>query len=119
MVLLVAFVPEARSRSAPTTTCRTCRSQDGDGPPRSGCVVANAALTLGTELGRDDLTTVDWPASAVPEGAFDDTATLVGRGLIASVVRHEPILAGKLASKEAGSGLPPITPPASVPCPSG
>ncbi len=54
---------------------------------------------------------VDWPASSVPEGAFDDPSKLVGRGLIASVVRHEPILPGKLASKEAGSGLPPIIPP--------
>jgi pilus assembly protein CpaB len=35
---------------------------------------------------------------------------IVGRGLIASVVRHEPILPAKLASKEAGSGLPPIIP---------
>jgi pilus assembly protein CpaB len=47
----------------------------------------------------------------VPEGAFDDPAKLLGRGLVASVVRHEPILPGKLASKEAGSGLPPIIPP--------
>ena len=79
--------------------------------PTKRVVVANAALSLGTELGRDDLTTVDWPANAVPEGAFEDPATIVGRGLIDSVVRHEPILSGKLASKEAGSGLPPIIPP--------
>ena len=46
----------------------------------------------------------------MPEGAFEDPAALVGRGLIDSVVRHEPILPGKLASKEAGSGLPPIIP---------
>jgi pilus assembly protein CpaB len=79
--------------------------------PTKRVVVANAALSLGSELRRDDLTTVDWPASAAPEGTFEDPAALVGRGLIDSVVRHEPILAGKLASKEAGSGLPPIIPP--------
>jgi pilus assembly protein CpaB len=79
--------------------------------PTKRVVVANAELSLGTELGRDDLTTVDWPASSVPEGAFEDPAAIVGRGLIDSVVRHEPILSGKLASKEAGSGLPPIIPP--------
>src|SRR5688572_14898111 len=79
--------------------------------PTKRVVVANAALSLGSELGRDDLTTVDWPASSVPEGAFEDPAAIVGRGLIDSVVRHEPILSGKLASKEAGSGLPPIIPP--------
>jgi pilus assembly protein CpaB len=79
--------------------------------PTKRVVVANAALSLGSELRPDDLTTVEWPASAVPEGAFDDPKTIVGRGLIDSVVRHEPILPGKLASKEAGSGLPPIIPP--------
>jgi pilus assembly protein CpaB len=78
--------------------------------PTKRVVVANAALSLGSELRRDDITTVDWPASSVPEGAFEDPASLVGRGLIDSVVRHEPILPGKLASKEAGSGLPPIIP---------
>ena len=78
--------------------------------PTKRVVVANADLSLGSELRRDDLKAIDWPASAVPEGAFEDPAALLGRGLIASVVRNEPILPGKLASKEAGSGLPPIIP---------
>jgi len=78
--------------------------------PTKRVIVANADLSLGSELGRDDLKSVEWPASAVPEGAFEDPAALIGRGLIDSVVRHEPILPGKLASKEAGSGLPPIIP---------
>ena len=78
--------------------------------PTQRVVVANADLSLGSELRPDDLKSVDWPASAVPEGAFNDPAKLLGRGLIASVVRHEPILAGKLSSKEAGAGLPPIIP---------
>jgi pilus assembly protein CpaB len=78
--------------------------------PTKKVVVANADIALGSELRRDDLTTVEWPANAVPEGSFDDPASLVGRGLIDSVVRHEVLLTGKLASKEAGSGLPPIIP---------
>ena len=78
--------------------------------PTKRVVVANSDLTLGSELRRDDLKVIEWPASAAPEGAFEDPAGLLGRGLIASVVRHEPILPGKLASKEAGSGLPPIIP---------
>ncbi len=79
--------------------------------PTRRVVVANADLSLGSELRRDDLKTIDWPAGAVPEGAFEDPRRSLGRGLIASVVRNEPILPGKLASKEAGSGLPPIIPP--------
>jgi len=78
--------------------------------PTRRVVIANADLSLGSELRRDDLKAVDWPAGAVPEGAFEDPAALLGRGLISSVVRNEPILPGKLASKEAGSGLPPIIP---------
>jgi pilus assembly protein CpaB len=78
--------------------------------PTQRVVVANADLSLGSELRPDDLKSIEWPASAVPEGAFNDPAKLLGRGLIASVVRHEPILAGKLSSKEAGAGLPPIIP---------
>ena len=74
-------------------------------------VVANADLSLGSELRADDLKTIEWPAGAVPEGSFEDASMLLGRGLVASVVRHEPILTGKLSSKEAGSGLPPIIPP--------
>src|SRR5712691_9466485 len=76
--------------------------------PTRHVVVANADLSLGRALKREDLTTVDWPTSAVPEGAFEDPAAIVDRGLIISVVKHELILPAKLESKEAGSGLPPI-----------
>src|SRR5690349_13197973 len=79
--------------------------------PTKPVVVAGSDLSLGSELRRDDLTIVKWPASAVPEGAFSDVSQIVGRGLIVSVVRNEVILPAKLASKEAGSGLPPIIPP--------
>jgi pilus assembly protein CpaB len=79
--------------------------------PTTQVVVARGDLALGTELKQDDLVATEWPSSSVPEGSFKDPAEIVGRGLIASVVRHEPILPGKLASKGAGAGLPPIIPP--------
>jgi pilus assembly protein CpaB len=78
--------------------------------PTISVVVATGNLSLGAELHRDDLALVSWPSGSVPEGAFTDLNTVVGRGLIASVVKNELILPGKLASKEAGSGLPPIIP---------
>jgi len=78
--------------------------------PTRHVVVANADLSLGRQLRREDLTTVDWPVTAVPEGAFEDPAAIVDRGLIISVVKNEAILPAKLASKEAGAGLPPIIP---------
>jgi pilus assembly protein CpaB len=79
--------------------------------PTTRVVVANADLSLGRALRKEDMVAIEWPSSSVPDGAFDDPAAIVDRGLIVSVVRHEPILSAKLASKEAGSGLPPIIPP--------
>jgi pilus assembly protein CpaB len=78
--------------------------------PTRPVVVASSDLQLGAELRADDLQVVEWPANAVPEGAFSQQSELVGRGLIAPVVRFEPLLSSKVASKEAGSGLPPAIP---------
>ena len=73
-------------------------------------VVAAADLQLGTALKPEDLKVVQFPQSAAPEGAFTQTNELLGRGLIVPIVKNEPILGAKLASKEAGAGLPPVIP---------
>ena len=73
-------------------------------------VVASADLELGTALKKEDLKIVQFPQGAAPEGAFTQTNDLVGRGLIVPIVKNEPILGAKLASKEAGAGLPPVIP---------
>ena len=73
-------------------------------------VVAAADLQLGTALKKEDLRVVQFPQGAAPEGGFADTTELVGRGLIVPIVKNEPILGAKLASKEAGAGLPPVIP---------
>lgn len=78
--------------------------------PTTQVVVAGANLDVGAALRLEDLRTIQWPAASVPTGTFSKPEELVGRGLIAPVVEHEPILPGKLASKEAGAGLPPIIP---------
>jgi pilus assembly protein CpaB len=74
-------------------------------------VVAVANLDLGASLRREDVRTIDWPAESVPAGAFDNVQDVVGRGLIQPVVQNEAILPNKLASKEAGTGLPPVIRP--------
>lgn len=79
--------------------------------PTRHVVIARADLALGSELDADDVQAAEWPMGSIPEGAFENTTDVIGRGLISSVVKNEPILPGKLASKEAGSGLPPIIPP--------
>jgi pilus assembly protein CpaB len=73
-------------------------------------VVANADLSLGAELKPEDLKVSHFPDGQAPEGAFVRPEEIVGRGVIVSIVKNEPILPAKLASKEAGSGLPPVIP---------
>jgi pilus assembly protein CpaB len=74
-------------------------------------VVAAADLDIGAELAEKDVRIIEWPAGAVPKNVFSDPNEVIGRGLIVSVVENEPFLPMKLASKEAGSGLPPAIPP--------
>src|SRR3954469_17966223 len=78
--------------------------------PTQPVVVAAADLVLGTELKKDDLAVVNFPMGAAPEGSFSKPADILGRGLIVSMVKNEPVLGAKLASKEAGAGLPPVIP---------
>ena len=73
-------------------------------------VVAAADLQLGSELKKEDLTVVNFPAGQAPEGTFTQPSDVVGRGLIVPIVKNEPVLPSKLASKEAGAGLPPVIP---------
>lgn len=69
--------------------------------------VAAKALPVGTLLTPSDVRLVAWPASSPVSGGYSSTDEVVNRGLIAAVVENEPITATKLASREAGGGLPP------------
>src|SRR5213593_1173198 len=79
--------------------------------PTRPVVVAASDLDIGAELRREDLRLIEWPANAMPAQAINDTKDVVGRGLIMPVIQNEPILPMKLASKDAGAGLPPAIPP--------
>ncbi len=78
--------------------------------PTQPVVVAAADLQLGTALKKEDLRTIAFPMGQAPEGSFTQPDELVGRGLIVPMVKNEPVLGAKLASKEAGAGLPPVIP---------
>jgi pilus assembly protein CpaB len=79
--------------------------------PTRPVVIATANLDLGASLRPEDVRTIDWPAESVPAGAFEHVEDVVGRGLIQPVVQNEAILPSKLASKDAGAGLPPVIRP--------
>lgn len=73
-------------------------------------VVAAVDLPLGKELKPEDVRMIQFPEGSVPMGTFTSADDITGRGVISAMVQNEPILSAKLASKEAGSGLPPIIP---------
>ncbi|MGH9308036.1 MAG: Flp pilus assembly protein CpaB [Vicinamibacterales bacterium] len=78
--------------------------------PMTGVVVAATDLPLGAALKADDMRVVQFPQGQTPEGVFASPDEIVGRGVISALVKNEPIIATKLASKEEGAGLPPIIP---------
>jgi len=73
-------------------------------------VVAAADLPLGKALTPEDVRMIQFPEGSVPMGTFTSADDIMGRGVISPMVQNEPILSAKLASKEAGAGLPPIIP---------
>src|SRR5260370_26109144 len=79
--------------------------------PTRPVVVAATDLELGAELTSGDIRIIDWPSNAVPKGAIENPKDVIGRGLVLPLIENEPILPMKLASKEAGAGLPPAIPP--------
>ena len=79
--------------------------------PTRPVVVAASDLDIGAELRREDIRIIDWPANAVPANAISDPKDVIGRGIVLPLIENEPILPMKLASTEAGSGLPPAIPP--------
>jgi pilus assembly protein CpaB len=79
--------------------------------PTKPVVVAAVDLQVGAEIAKDDVRIIDWPANAVPAQAMSDPTQVIGRGLVMPMIENEPFLDLKLASKEAGAGLPPAIPP--------
>lgn len=69
-------------------------------------VVAARDLPLGRVLTAEDVKVVGWPGNALPENASSTVEEVLGRGVITPVTMNEPLLAGKMAVKEAGGGLP-------------
>lgn len=73
-------------------------------------VVAAQPLAMGTRLHANQLRVVAWPSRNPVPGTFADPKQLVDRGVIAPIGENEPITASKVASLEAGAGLPPVIP---------
>jgi pilus assembly protein CpaB len=79
--------------------------------PTRPVVVATSDLDIGAELTKDNVKIIQWPANAMPANVIGDPKDVIGRGLILPMIQNEPFLPMKLASAEAGAGLPPAIPP--------
>jgi pilus assembly protein CpaB len=74
-------------------------------------VVATRELPPGVRISKDDVRLAAWPDSSPVAGSHNDIDDVVNRALLATVVENEPLLDSKLASRDAGAGLPPAIPP--------
>jgi pilus assembly protein CpaB len=71
-------------------------------------VVAKEALRYGAELTAETLVEIDWPANALPEGAFGSIADLTasGRRLVLSPMdANEPVLTTKISGADGRATL--------------
>jgi pilus assembly protein CpaB len=73
--------------------------------PATKVAVAAVDIELGSKINPQMLTTVDWPAGAVPEGAFKDIKELQDRVVKVSVQRGDAILERKLSPAGTKGGL--------------
>lgn len=72
--------------------------------------VAATPMSVGHIVTAEDVKMVEWPAEAVPADYSQSASEVVGRGVITPVAMNEPLLAAKLARKEAGGGLAIVIP---------
>jgi len=74
-------------------------------------VVATNNIPVGARIQDKDVRLVHLPAEAIPASAFRHIERTVGRGVIQPIAAGDFVLTTKLASENAGSGLPSMIPP--------
>jgi pilus assembly protein CpaB len=73
-------------------------------------VVAKVEIPLGTTIVAEQLTQVQLPANAVPDGAFTEANKVVGRVAVVGVAAREPVTDFKLAPEGSAGGLSSVIP---------
>ena len=77
-------------------------------------LVAKRTIPAAQRINAEDLRIIDWPASAVPEGAFNAVEELLGpkaRVPVNTIFAGEPVLKQRLAAPELGTGMASLVPP--------
>lgn len=73
-------------------------------------IVAKVDVPLGTEIVAEQLTRVQFPADATPDGTFDSEEKIVGRISVVNIAAREPITDFKLAAEGSAGGLSAVIP---------
>jgi pilus assembly protein CpaB len=73
-------------------------------------VVAKVDIPLGTTIVAEQLTKVQLPPGAVPDGAFDQPDKLVNRVAVVNIAAREPVTDFKLAPEGSTGGLSAVIP---------
>lgn len=74
-------------------------------------VVAAFDLSIGSVITARDVRVMRFPGSSLPAGYFSRVEDVVGRGVLTPIVGNEVVLNSKVASENAGGGLPAMIPP--------
>ena len=76
-------------------------------------LVAKRTIPAAQRINEEDLRLIEWPASAIPEGAFSAMDQLLGpkaRVPVNTIFAGEPVLKQRLASPELGTGMASLVP---------
>ncbi len=73
-------------------------------------VIAKVELPLGARVIPEQLTTVQFPRDATPDGTFDSIDKVVGRFTVTRIAPREPVTASRLAQLGSTGGLSAIIP---------
>lgn len=110
-LLLIGLLALAIAGFASFTIYRALRiAIASTGGKQTTAIVAAGDLQVGQRLEEKDLRLVKLPASDLPQGVYQKSSDLVGRGVLQPISRNELILSSKIASGEAGAGLPALIP---------
>jgi pilus assembly protein CpaB len=73
-------------------------------------VIATKAMNMGVTVKPGDVKLAKVPVETFPRGAFSKVEDVIDRPTMSNILADEPVLEGRLASRDSGMGLAPIIP---------
>ena len=109
-ILFVLFGAAAFGLVAAVAVSRYLSSAEALTRDMRKVVVAKVDIPLGSKLVAEQLSTVQAPNDAVPDGTFESADKLVGRVVTVQIAAREPVTDYKLAPEGSAAGLSAVIP---------